>query len=371
MAIAPVSNVIAAGNPTTSFSLTVPAVSPNHLMILEFAHRGTNNGVFSGNGATGWNFKHQQLFATSTFAGLTYWKRAAGDEQGQVVTVNNLVNACAGGMTIYSGALTVGDALADATIVGEQNASGNETQAGITTSNNGAMVVLVVVNSPDVAVSSQAATSPVSLTTRMEKLSTGGTDASINHSSEIKGAAGATGNFTWAQTNGASGSYAYAISPAVATPYTADLTAPTIDFGAQAITRMNAYAARTTAASFAFTAGTLTRLSEYAAQLTASAFGVVGQLVTFSGASPYVAELTAAAMSFSAQAASRFNAWVAQTTSAAFGMSAQALSWFANNAISLTAAAFTVGGQAIYTGVQAVAGAANSFLTIFARRGRR
>ena len=77
----------------------------------------------------------------------------------------------------------------------------------------GAWVVLVVVNSPDLAVTPQTCTSPGALTARAERLSTGGTDTSIAHASAEKATAGATGAFTWAQTNAASGSWAYAIRP--------------------------------------------------------------------------------------------------------------------------------------------------------------
>ena len=53
--------------------------------------------------------------------------------------------------------------------------------------------MLVVVNSPDLAVTTQSCTSPGALTARAERLSTGGTDTSIAHASAEKAAAGATG----------------------------------------------------------------------------------------------------------------------------------------------------------------------------------
>lgn len=213
-----IANALGGTTTTTSFSITLPATQAGDLIILEFAHRGTGDGTIGGT-YTGpaFTLKHSQLFATSAFSGKTYCSIASGDHNGETVTGASLTNACAAIVTIYRGADPT-TPLGDATIVGEQNASGDETQAEITTATNKAWVVLVVVNSPDLAVSTQACTSPT-LTERAEVLSTGGTDASIAHASGLKATAGATGAFTWAQTNGASGSWAYAIKPATLTPF--------------------------------------------------------------------------------------------------------------------------------------------------------
>jgi hypothetical protein len=214
MALSFVTNALGGTTTTTSLSITLPTTQADDIIILEFTHRGTGNGTIGGT-YTGpaLALKHSQLFATSTFSGKTYWSRATGNHAGETVTVTGLTNSCAGVVTVYRGALTSGDPLSDATIVGEQNASGDETQAAITTTTNAAWVVLVVANSPDVAVTSQTAGGNPALAARAEVLSTGGTDSSISHASAEKATAGATGSFTWAQTNGASGSWAYAITP--------------------------------------------------------------------------------------------------------------------------------------------------------------
>jgi hypothetical protein len=218
MAVSFVSNALGASNSTTSFSITLPTTAAGDILILEFTHRGTGDGTIGGTSVTSggltWNIKHSQLYATSTFSGKTYWTRATGNHSGQTVTGSGLTNSCAAIVTVYRGALASGDPLADATIVGEDNASGNETQAQITTATAGSWVVLVVANSPDVAVTSQSCTSPGALTLRAERESTGGTDTAIAHASAEKATAGATGAFTWAQTDGISGSWAYAIKPA-------------------------------------------------------------------------------------------------------------------------------------------------------------
>ena len=229
-----IANALGGTTTTTSFSITLPATAAGDILICEFSHRGTGDGTIGGTSVTTggltWTLKHSQLFGSSAFSGKTYWTRATGDHAGQTVTGADLTNACAAIVTQYRGAAASGDPLADATIVGEQNASGNETQAEITTATNKAWVVLVVVNSPDLAVATQACTSPGTLTERAERLSTGGTDASIAHASAAKATAGATGALTWTQTDAASGSWAYAIKPNVTTPF-ADARAAMRDGG--------------------------------------------------------------------------------------------------------------------------------------------
>lgn len=216
MAISFVASAIGQSNSTTSFSITLPTTQAGDIIILEFAHRGTGDGTIAGTyDGPAFTLKHSQLFASSLYSGKTYWSRATGNHSGQTVTGSGLINSCAAIVTVYRGAISSEDPLADATIVGEQNASRNETQAQITTMTDGAWVVLMVVNSPDYAVSTQACTSPGALTERAERLSTGGTDSSVSHASAEKTSAGATGAFTWAQTNAVSGSWAYAIKPGV------------------------------------------------------------------------------------------------------------------------------------------------------------
>ena len=214
MTISFVANALGGTATTTTFSITLPATAADDLIILEYTHRATGDATIAGT-YTGPAFteKHDQLYATSTFSAKTLWSRATGNHSGQTVTGSGLTNACAAIVTVYRGALRTSDPLTAATIVGEQNVAANETQAEITTTAADAYVVLVVANSPDVAVTTQTCTSPGALTARAEVLSTGGTDASIAHASALKATAGATGAFTWAQTDGASGSWAYAITP--------------------------------------------------------------------------------------------------------------------------------------------------------------
>lgn len=214
---------------TTSFSITLPATLANDILILSFTHRGTGDGTLGGTTSLTFAKKFEQSYNGATFSGLVYWARATGNHAGETVSVSSLTNSCAGVLTVYRNVLASGDPFdGAATSVGEENASGNETQAEITTLVDGCMVILEVYNSPDVAVSTHVATNPATLLERAERLSTGGTDTSVSHASELRTTAGATGSFTWAQTNGAGGSLAYALQPQVTTPF-ADARAATRD----------------------------------------------------------------------------------------------------------------------------------------------
>lgn len=219
-----IANALGGTADTTSFSITLPTTVAGDLLILEFVHRDTTDGTIGGTSITTggliWTQKHSQLFGASAFSGKLLWTRATGDHSGQTVTGSSLTNACAAILTQYRNVVAAGDPFTNAaTIVGEENISTNETQAQITTLVDGCMVCLTVLNSPDLAIATQACTSPGALTERAERLSTGGTDASIAHASALKATAGATGAFTWTQTDAASGSYAYAIEPLVTTPF--------------------------------------------------------------------------------------------------------------------------------------------------------
>ena len=208
-----VSSVLGTTGTTTSFTLTLPSTVANDIMLMEYTHRSTIQGDIYGSVSTGWSTAHVQLFSgLSTFSGRTLWKRATGDHFGETVSVSSLINSCAGVCTVYRNAHS-SDPFGSALIVGEQNTVGNEDQAGITVVYPNSMVCLVVANSPDFAISAQSSIAVGDLTERAERLSTGGTDASISHASLEFASTGATSTFSWAQTNASSGSWGYALLP--------------------------------------------------------------------------------------------------------------------------------------------------------------
>jgi hypothetical protein len=207
---------------TTSFIIQLPSTQAMDLMLLEYVHRSTSTGDLFGSGGTGtsWTLKHSQMFATSTFSGHLWYRRATGNHSSETISVSSLINSCAAHVAVYRGALESGDPLAAATVVGEQNASADEQQAGISTDRVSTFVCLVVLNAPDLAVATQSSIAIGSLTERADVQGTAGTDASIAHASALFTGTGDTSTFTWTQTNAASGSFAYAISPHTTSPFT-------------------------------------------------------------------------------------------------------------------------------------------------------
>ena len=365
MAISFIANALGATNSTTSFSITLPTTAANDILICEFAHRGTPDGTIGGTSVTTggltWTLKHSQLFATSTFSGKTYWTRATGDHAGQTVTGSSLTNSCAAILTQYRGALASGDPLADATIVGEQNASANVTQAEITTATDGAYVVLVVVNSPDLAVATQACTSPGALTERAERLSTGGTDSSISHASAAKATAGATGALTWAQTDAASGSWAYAIQPAgaVTTPVSISATA----VGVAGLSRVATYSRALPAASVGVAGMTVATI--FSRTIAATAVGVAALTTAL------VASVTIAATAVGSATLSRAVTYSRSIAAAAVGVATMTKGMFVTVAATSVGVASLVKGmfktiEATATGVPALATSLLASVTIAA-----
>lgn len=216
MAVSFVTFALSGTTDSTTLNITLPTVQAGDVMILEYTHRATGTGTLGGAGGSGWTNKFTRTYNTTMSAHL-YYKRCDGTESGTALTVTGLTDSCAGCVTVYRGAKSVGDPIEAGT--SEENASANETHAEITTLSPGTVVVLTVANTPDLSVSSQTtATSPGALTERAARLNTTGTDTSIAHASAEKATAGATGAATWSQTNAISASFLYAIGPALQIP---------------------------------------------------------------------------------------------------------------------------------------------------------
>jgi hypothetical protein len=213
------------GNPTTSTSITIPAtVNNNDIITVSAVNAGaTATGSISDNSGVGsWsNGTDGGQVATAngnTMAGTVWWKRITNQtsERSATISISGMTDSTCANLGIYRGCVTSGSPI-DGTPVGEANASANNTQAGITTLTDNAMVCLSIFYSDNTNVTTaHAATSPASLTERAEITSSGGADSGISHASAIKTTAGATGNFTWSPgTNQISISIAFALKPAL------------------------------------------------------------------------------------------------------------------------------------------------------------
>jgi hypothetical protein len=222
------------GNPTTSSTITIPTVQVNDIILVSAVNAGaTATGSISDNSGVGsWsNGTGGGQVATAngnTMAGTVWWKRItnAASESGATVTISGMTDSTCSNLGVWRGCATSGSPI-DGTPVGEANASANNTQAGITTLTDGAMVILNVFYSDNTnATSGYTATSPATLTERSEITSSGGADSGLAVAADLKATAGATGAFSWNPgTNQISISIAFALKPAVTAPSTVNTQA--------------------------------------------------------------------------------------------------------------------------------------------------
>jgi hypothetical protein len=211
------------GNPTTSTSVTIPATVQNNDIILVSVANGDgtaqptisdNSGVNNWtDGVNGGVVRHQ---AGTAMGGTVFWKRItnAATEASKVVSLSGMTGSTVANLSVRRGCVTSGSPV-DGTPVSEGNASGNNTQAGITTLTDGAAVHVVVFYSDNTAsTTNMTATSPATITKGGEIYSSGGNDSGLAHFREIKAAAGATGAISWSPgTNQISVSIAFALKP--------------------------------------------------------------------------------------------------------------------------------------------------------------
>lgn len=344
-----IANALGATNSTTSFSITLPATQADDILLLEFAHRGTGDGTIGGTSVTTggltWALKHSQLFASSAFSGKLYWTRATGDHGGQTVTGSGLTNSCAAIVTVYRNVIASADPFdGAAAIVGEQNASGNETQAEITTLVDKCLVCLTVLNSPDLAVATQACTSPGTLTERAERLSSGGTDSSIAHASAVKAAAGGTGALTWTQTNAASGSYAFALQPPVsATAYTLNAESGSYGYAGTAATLRAARRLSASSASYAYAGTAATLRKGYTLSAASGSFAYAGTAATLRATRTLSA--ASGAYAFTGTAAGLRRAFTMAADAGTFAYAGTAAGLHASRRLSAASASYAWTGQ--------------------------
>ena len=141
-----------------------------------------------------------------------FWKKATLGSVNNIITIAGAIGSLSGGSITLMGA-AAGDPTTD--MLFESNASGDETMAGFTPANANSHVIFSVHNyGNDNAGSSQSCATLGALTERFDDLSTGGLDCACNASSKVSASGPtATGNFTWAQTDGATWSAQWAVKP--------------------------------------------------------------------------------------------------------------------------------------------------------------
>jgi hypothetical protein len=147
---------------------------------------------------------------------LVWHKKATAADMGAIVTVAGTVGSTCGGVVYVVG----GDAGDPTTnLVFEDNISGDETHAGFTPDEPDSLVVFGVGNvANDNAVTTMAAATLGTFEPEVFEIdSTAGSDcATIAGAVPSPGGPNATGDFTWAQTNGVTASVTFAVRPATA-----------------------------------------------------------------------------------------------------------------------------------------------------------
>jgi hypothetical protein len=213
MPVSFVSSAVPAGATTTSFTITIPTVATNDILVLATTNGGaTTNPDVADNDSGAWSRK-----TAATAKGQLFWRRATAATSGKTITaggVTAFTNSCSG-VLVLRGALRTGDPFSNCTE--EENIAGNETHAAFGVGGP-AWVGIAICNGAtngDVNVTSVACTSPGSLTEGTEKLSTGGVDCACALLGAYLSAGANTGAFTWAQTDLATTSIAFAVAQQV------------------------------------------------------------------------------------------------------------------------------------------------------------
>jgi hypothetical protein len=210
MAIQFVASAIPAGNPTTSFTITIPTVQVGDLLLLACTNKGatTTPDVIDNDGGT-WTRK-----TSGTSNGGLWYRYATSATSGKTIsagTVTAFTSSCTGVLVVLRGTVGTGDPFNAYSL--EDNIAGNETHAQITPTIAGCWIGLAVHVLDNEGVTSSAVTNPGALTEGNEKLSTGGTDCATSLMGLRQGAATATGAATWSQVDVAGVSQLFAVTP--------------------------------------------------------------------------------------------------------------------------------------------------------------
>ena len=184
-----------------------------------------------------------------------FWKKATSGTASKTLTFAGAIGSLSGGCLVVMGAAS-GDPTTN--MLFESNASADETMAGFTPTNANSLVVFSVHNyGNDNAVTAPSCATLGALTEHFDNLSTGGTDCACNASSKVSaGGPSATGDFTWAQANGATWSAQWAVKPSGSTLLT--LGAPVLTFSAPTATLSTPVTLTLSAPTVVFSAPTAT-----------------------------------------------------------------------------------------------------------------
>lgn len=222
--------VVPTGTPTTTFAIFIPAsVLADDVLFIAVTSRDSTAGsanvtcIDNDTGGNAWAVVTNSADKKSWL----FWKRATSATAGKTITVGSCVGSCSGVLKCFSGAITTGNPYTNVSL--EANASANETHAGFTPANADSMLCLSVHNYANDNAVTVVATVNHGAMTNNEFLSTGGSDCATAFAHDLATGSTATGNITWAQTNGVTYSIAWAIRPPAGVGYT--ITSDVASFG--------------------------------------------------------------------------------------------------------------------------------------------
>ncbi len=213
-------------NRTTSATITIPTVSAGEDLYVLAVSRDHTSGTAKytcTDNDTGGNTWTEKAISSDRKTTL-FWKKATSGTSAKTITIATTVGSVASGLCVISGAAS-GDPTTN--IVLEENASGNEAHASFTPDNNNSLVLLgITQDTNDLAVTSVSGATMGALTQGWQLLNTGGNDCAATVWSKVL-ASGATGQFTWSQTDGTSDSISWAVKEATTTTTTSTTSTST------------------------------------------------------------------------------------------------------------------------------------------------
>ncbi len=217
----PVTGVGTSGILTTSFTLTIPTVAVNDILLLGITCRDSVGDPIVTDDDTGGNTWAKIISGNNgTSLAAVYWKRATSATSAKTITVDDnaadATTSICGALLIARGVDTGATPYANGSY--ESNVSTNETHAGFTPGANGAGIVLCVFNATnDIEPDTFACTDPGALTAGTQYgESTGGSDCSVEFGAGVQTTANATGNLTWGQVDAASMSIVFSLTAVAA-----------------------------------------------------------------------------------------------------------------------------------------------------------
>jgi hypothetical protein len=207
-----IASAVPAGNPTTSFTTVIPTVSVGDVLLLDVLNGGSTADPSVNDNDVGGNAWEKLLSATSLIRNASvWWKRATSQSSGKTITASGMTNSSAGVLNVYRNC--VGFRPPFQREEGNNHLATVKTRSGIIPTVNKAMICFSIFSAGQNSATAQACTAPGVLEKRSEKISSGGLDCTVSHSSDLKILSGLTGPFTWAQTDALTLTIVYALIP--------------------------------------------------------------------------------------------------------------------------------------------------------------